>query len=78
MAYRGGVLPPEGLSLRCGAAFALFGQQDAYGLSYAGSAFVTLPAPARDLFWMLTGELAAATPAIPGLKRRGATYAGRS
>ncbi len=57
-----------------GPPFALLARQDEVGLSYAGSAFVTLPAPARDLFWMLAGELAAAKPAIPGLKSRKATW----
>jgi ATP-dependent DNA ligase len=57
-----------------GPPFALLARQDEDGLSYAGSAFVTLPSPARDLFWMLAGELAAAKPAIPGLKSRNATW----
>jgi DNA ligase D-like protein (predicted ligase) len=53
---------------------ALLAREAAGQLVYAGSAFVTLAAPARDAFWSRASELAAAKSALSGLKNRNTTW----
>jgi DNA ligase D-like protein (predicted ligase) len=54
-----------------GAPFALLAREEAGGLVYAGSAFVTLPQPARDEFWTRTEAIKVAKAAV-ALPRLGA------
>ena len=44
------------------------------GLAYAGSAFVTLPQPARDRFWRATEALKVPRPALQEIRSRKASF----
>jgi DNA ligase D-like protein (predicted ligase) len=59
-----------------GAPFALLAREENGELIYAGSAFVTLPAKARDKFWNMAEKLKVDRPAVRPLKmgKRKATF----
>jgi ATP-dependent DNA ligase len=56
---------------------ALLARDTDAGLEYVGSAFVTLPSAARDVFWTRAAALASPKPAVKGLRSRKTTGAGR-
>ena len=51
-----------------GAPFALLAREEPEGLTYAGSAFVTLDAASRDRFWTGIERLRIARPVVPQLR----------
>ena len=57
-----------------GAPFALLAREDDDGLTYAGSAFVTLPQDARDRFWGRIDATKIAKPVVSGIGSRKASY----
>jgi DNA ligase D-like protein (predicted ligase) len=57
-----------------GPPFALLARQTETGLSYAGSAFVTLPQAERDAFWEATDQLKIKTPAVRDLRGAKASF----
>jgi bifunctional non-homologous end joining protein LigD len=59
-----------------GPPFALLAREDDGGLTFCGSAFVTLPQPARDEFWTRAEALKVERPALPdlGKGRRKASF----
>ena len=57
-----------------GPPFALLAREEADALIYVGSAFVTLPQPARDAFWTRTAELAVEKPVVRGLRSAKASF----
>jgi bifunctional non-homologous end joining protein LigD len=52
-----------------GPPFALLAREDQNGLTYCGSAFVTLPHPARDEFWSRAEALKMDRPVLPELRK---------
>jgi bifunctional non-homologous end joining protein LigD len=52
-----------------GPPFALLAREDDGGLTFCGSAFVTLPQPARDEFWTRADALKVERPALPKLRK---------
>jgi ATP-dependent DNA ligase len=52
-----------------GAPFALLAREEAGGLIYAGSAFVTLPQPLRDEFWSRTEAIKIPKAVVPELRK---------
>jgi ATP-dependent DNA ligase len=57
-----------------GAPFALLAREEKGGLTYAGSAFVTLPQDARDRFWRKIDALKIPKPVVTGIGSRKASY----
>jgi DNA ligase D-like protein (predicted ligase) len=57
-----------------GPPFALLAREEGGSLTYVGSAFVTLPQPARDAFWTRTAELAVDKPAFRELRSAKASF----
>lgn len=52
-----------------GPLFALLAREEDGGLAYCGSAFVTLPQPARDEFWSRAEALKVDCPAVAELRK---------
>ena len=57
-----------------GPPFALLARQTETGLSYAGSAFVTLPQAERDAFWEATELLKIKAPVVPDIRGAKASF----
>jgi ATP-dependent DNA ligase len=57
-----------------GPPFALLARQEAERLTYAGSAFVTLPQAERDAFWEATELLKVRTSAVRGINGAKASF----
>ena len=57
-----------------GPPFALLARETGKGLAYVGSAFVTLPQPARDRFWRETEKLKIPRPVLKEISRRKASF----
>ena len=57
-----------------GPPFALLARQSDVGLTYAGSAFVTLQQAERDAFWEVTELLKVNTPAVLGISGAKASF----
>jgi ATP-dependent DNA ligase len=55
-------------------AFALLAREEAHGLSYAGSAFLTLSGDERDRFWNAIERLGRTKPALAVEKRKKARW----